>query len=134
MATNRRSNDGLILRSALSRVATGNATTTEDLLRYDLAPAAGLSDVPALVDLDWDPPASMVQALARRTGVAVGHLRLMTIAGWVPWLLDGLEVAGQDVYDTYISRHSVLLRPGPGPCAATPSDTWWSAMAAMVGA
>ncbi|HEX8345304.1 MAG TPA: TniQ family protein, partial [Actinoplanes sp.] len=50
--------------------------------------------------------------LASRTGVSVGHLRSMTIAGWVPWLLDGLDVAGQDVYDTYVSQHSVLLRPG----------------------
>jgi hypothetical protein len=59
------------LSSWLGRVAAANATRTEDLLRYDLAPAAGLADVPAPADLDWDPPATMLEALASGTGVPV---------------------------------------------------------------
>jgi TniQ protein len=100
------------LTSWVSRVATANRTTVEDLLRYDLAPAAGLLDVPAPADLDWDPPAPILESLAGRTGVPVGELRPMTIAGWVPWLLDGLDVAGQDLYDAYVDQHSVLLHQG----------------------
>ncbi|WP_322755570.1 TniQ family protein [Frankia sp. Cas3] len=41
-------------------------------------------------------------------------MRLMTMAGWVPWLTDTLDVgdARQAVFDTYIRQDSVLLAPG----------------------
>jgi hypothetical protein len=36
----------------------------------------------------------------------------MTMAGWVPWLIDTLDPgAGQEMFDTYVRQHSVLLRP-----------------------
>ena len=37
----------------------------------------------------------------------------MTMAGWVPWLLDTLDPGdGQAMFSTYARQHSVLLRPG----------------------
>jgi hypothetical protein len=41
-----------------------------------------------------------------------GRLQRMTIAGWVPWLLDDLEPGGQVAFDTYVRQQSVLLAPG----------------------
>jgi hypothetical protein len=58
----------------------------------------------------------------------------MTIAGWVPWLLDGLDVAGQDVYDTYIQPAQRPAAPGPGPSTPATPGARRSAVAAMVGA
>ena len=67
--------------------------TASDLLRHNLGPASALLDDPAAADLDWDPPAAVLAALAERTGAGLGELRRMTIAGWVPWLLDTLDAA-----------------------------------------
>ncbi len=37
----------------------------------------------------------------------------MTMTGWVPWLMDSLDPrTGQEMFDTYVRQHSVLLRPG----------------------
>ena len=37
----------------------------------------------------------------------------MTMAGWVPWLMDTLDPGdGQATFGTYARQHSVLLRPG----------------------
>ena len=47
--------------------------------------------IPRRPDLDWDPPADVLAALGERTGAGLGELRRMTIAGWVPWLLDTLD-------------------------------------------
>ncbi|MDQ2846331.1 MAG: TniQ family protein [Actinomycetota bacterium] len=61
-------------------------------------------------DLDWDPPAVVLDALAERTGVDRNELRAMTVAGWVPWLLDTLEPSGDPAaFDTYVRQDSVLL-------------------------
>lgn len=65
---------------------------------------------PGSADLDWDPPAAVLAALAERTGTGLAELRQMTIAGWVPWLLDSHDNdAGQEGFDTYVRQHSVLL-------------------------
>jgi len=63
--------------------------------------------------MDWDPPRDVLTALAERTGLGLHDLVPMTMAGWVPWLMDTLDPGdGQATFDTYVRQHSVLLRPG----------------------
>ena len=90
------------LSSWLARVAGVYGLPVRDLLRHDLGQASVLADDPAAADLDWDPPAAVLAALDERTGAGLGELRRMTIAGWVPWLLDTLEDGGQEAFDTYV--------------------------------
>ena len=61
------------------------------LLRHHLGDASALLDRPAAGDLDFDPPAEILEALAERTGIDLGVVRMTTIAGWVPWLADTLD-------------------------------------------
>jgi hypothetical protein len=84
-------------------------------MRHNLGAASALADGLTAEDLDWDPPAAVLLALGERTAVTVGELQVMTIAGWVPWLLDTLDAAGQDGFDTYVRQHSVLLTRGAIP-------------------
>ncbi len=86
-----------------------------DLLRRNLGPASTLAQCLTDQDMDWDPPPTVLGALSERTGVALGELRARTIAGWVPWLLDNIEQAGQDGFETYVRQHSVLLARGERP-------------------
>lgn len=82
-----------------------------ELLGHNL----GLVDLQIPAQLDWDPPAAMLAALAERTGVDLGQVRATTLAGWVPWLFDSLTVGlhqAQDVFDTYVHANPVLLEPG----------------------
>jgi TniQ protein len=65
------------------------------------------------LDLDWDPPREILAALGERTGLQLHELVPMTMAGWVPGLIDTLDpAAGQETFDTYVRQRSVLLRPG----------------------
>lgn len=57
----------------------------------------------------------MLAALAERTGTDLAQLQAMTLAGWVPWLLDTLHTSqweAQETFDTYVRQDSVLLAPG----------------------
>jgi hypothetical protein len=87
-----------------------------DLLRHNLGSASAQLTDSVLADLDFDPPALMLAALAERTGVELAELRMMTIAGWVPWLTDTLVAldsdGDQELFDTYVRQHSVLLASG----------------------
>jgi hypothetical protein len=101
------------LSSWLDRTARLYGLTAADLLRPNLGPAsftlAGLGDL----DLDWDPPREILAALAERTGLGLHELAPMTMAGWVPWLMDTLDPGdGPAAFGTYVRQHSVLLRPG----------------------
>lgn len=100
------------LSSWVGRVGQLYGLSVGDLLRHNLGPASALAQCSSDQDLDWDPPPAVLGALADRTGVPVGELRARTIAGWVPWLLDSLEQAGQDGFETYVRQHSVLLSRG----------------------
>lgn len=103
---------GEALTSWLDRLAALYGMPAAQLLRYNLGPAAALLNDPDADDLDFDPPAPILAALAELTGVELGELRLMTIAGWVPWLADTLDpYDGQDAFHTYVRQDSVLLRP-----------------------
>jgi TniQ len=61
-------------------------------------------------ELDLDPPTHLLEELARLTGLDRHRVSAMTMAGWVPWLLDSL-VPAPDTYETYVHQLSVLLPP-----------------------
>ncbi|MGO9793435.1 MAG: TniQ family protein [Solirubrobacteraceae bacterium] len=103
------------LSSWVGRVGQLYGLSVGDLLRHNLGPAPVLAQCLTDQDLDWDPPLAVLGALSERSGVPVGELRAGTIAGWVPWLLDSLEQAGQDGFETYVRQHSVLLTRGARP-------------------
>jgi TniQ len=66
-------------------------------------------------DIDQNPPAWMLAALAERTGAGVARLRAMTLAGWQPWLFDAFPMSrhdAQDTFATYVRANPVLLAPG----------------------
>ena len=99
------------LSSWLDRLARLYTLPVKDLLTYNL----GLLDLTVPADLDFDPPAAMLVALAERTGVELAGLRAMTLGGWVPWLFDTLELRpwdAQATFDSYIRQNTVLLAPG----------------------
>lgn len=104
---------GEALTSWLARLASLYGMSAGQMLRHNLGEASALLDDPRAADLDFDPPAVILQALAERTGTELGELRMTTIAGWVPWLADTLDPRdGQEAFDTYVRQDSVLLAPG----------------------
>lgn len=102
---------GEALTSWVVRLAECYEMQVPQLLRNNLGLDPRVLQDPAAADLDWDPPDELLWALAQRTGTQVADLRLMTIAGWVPWLLDTLEpVEGPEIFGVYVRQESVLLR------------------------
>lgn len=100
------------LSSWLGRLAGTYGLSREELLRHNLGPASALVDLGADA-LDGDPPTVVLDALSVWTGLGQHELRAMTIAGWVPWLLDTLEPSGDAAaFDTYVRQDSVLLPAG----------------------
>lgn len=99
------------LSSWLARLTGLYHLSVSDLLTGNL----GLVGFTVPEDLDHDPPAAMLAALADRTGVDFARIRATTLAGWRPWLLDALD--GPDrhaMFDDYVRAHSVLLAPRAG--------------------
>ena len=107
------------LSSWLARLAGLYGLPVRDLLRHNLGQASALPDDPAAADLDWDPPAAVLAALAERTGAGLGELRRMTMAGWVPWLLDTLADGGRK-RSTPTSASTRCCYPRAKPDAARP--------------
>lgn len=58
-------------------------------------------------ELDTAPPAGLLLTISERTGVPVGKLHGMTLAGYVPLLLDTVTPA-KGLFETYISQYPVL--------------------------
>ncbi|MBS2966985.1 TniQ family protein [Actinocrinis puniceicyclus] len=55
----------------------------------------------------------LLKALAERTGVPEGEVRLTTLAGWTPWLADTLDADhGAEAFHIFVRQDSVLLLPG----------------------
>jgi len=99
------------LSSWLDRLARLYRLSVKDLLAHNLGQLA----VTAPETVDWNPPAGILAALAERTGTDLAQLRAMTLAGWVPWLMDTLHTRqweAQETFDTYVRQNSVLLAPG----------------------
>ena len=108
--------EGEALSSWLNRVAVCYQMDMRDLLEHDLG--HGQID-----DLDTAPPA-LLTMLSLRSGIKQDRLRCMTIAGWVPWLLDSLDDRIPAALETYAFQFSVLL---PKRNRKTRSITSWRA-------
>lgn len=96
---------GEALSSWLQRIASRYRMRSVDLLDQEL----GQPEV-HLAELDLDPPLSLIRELAKRTGIPEQQLKSMTIAGYVPWLLDHLTPSPH-AYEVYAHQLSVLLPP-----------------------
>lgn len=96
---------GEALSSWLIRVAGAYGMTPGQLVRHNLGPASFELGDQNPSDLDMEPPPGMLEALQERTGVPRDQLARMTIAGWVPWLLDTLDpTQGTAAFDTYVQQ------------------------------
>ncbi|MGO1851564.1 MAG: TniQ family protein [Microbacterium gubbeenense] len=101
---------GEALSSWLHRLATVYGMDLDKLVRHDLTPP----DAPApgpIRSLDLEAPSALITTLAERTGVPEKQVRRMTVAGWVPWLLDSLdpEPMPGSAFDTYVRQESVII-------------------------
>lgn len=94
--------EGEALSSWLNRAAACYRMDVHELLVHDLGHGQ-------LDDLDTAPPLSLLTALAQRSGVEWERLRSMSLAGWVPWLLDSLDDSLPAALETYAFQCSVLL-------------------------
>ena len=93
------------LSSWVFRLAQAYDMTWEELL-HDALGTEGLTD-----DLlDRQPPVPLVEALSRRTGMPPQRLWAMTLAGYVPWLIDTLDVSDEACLSTYATQYQTLLR------------------------
>lgn len=92
------------MSSWLGRVAGRYGMDLRDLVRHDLGHTEAM-------DLDMAPPESLLSEITRRSGVAMDRLRGMSLAGWVPWVLDDLDDRIPDAFETYARQCSVLLPP-----------------------
>ncbi|MCA0346007.1 MAG: TniQ family protein [Actinobacteria bacterium] len=101
---------GEALTSWLQRLASVYDMGLDQLVRYDLA-LPGAATAMKMELLDLQAPEALITALAERTGVPEKQLHRMTVAGWVPWLLDSLqpEEIPSSSYETYVRQDSVLL-------------------------
>ena len=83
--------------------------------------------VDEMASLDVQAPAAVIALLAGRTGVSPDDVRSLTLAGWVPWLLDTLDpepVPGA-AFDTYVRQDSVLLTTKERPGRRVPGWRAW---------
>ena len=94
--------EGEALSSWLNRVAACYQMDVHELLVHDLGHCQ-------LDELDTAPPPSLLTVLALRSGVEFERLRRMSLAGWVPWLLDSLDDSVPAALETYAFQCSVLL-------------------------
>lgn len=116
---------GEALSSWLTRLARLYDLSLPELLRHNLGAPVDIR-TPGEVDrlnLDVDPPAWVLSGLQERTGLDQQELRRMTIAGWVPWLLDDIQPdEGIEAFTTYVRSDSVLLPPRRSPIGQ--ARTW----------
>ena len=96
--------DDEALSSWLNRVAQGYGMDLQDLLHYEFG-------ILAADRLDIDPSTRLLEALSARSGLSSDRLRIMSVAGWVPWLLDSVEPADNG-FESYVRQFSVLVAPG----------------------
>ncbi len=114
---------GEALSCWLIRVAAVYGMSVEQLARHNLGVASFELGDRNSGDLDREPPPGMLDALHERTGVPLAP---MTIAGWMPWLLDTLDPAqGSAAFDTYVHQDSVLLAPGEAVPRDLPAWRAW---------
>ena len=76
----------------------------------DFAEAALGINGPDIELVDFWPSALLIQKLAERTGVAVGRIRAMTMAAYVPYLVDSLAPRG-DIFPAYCCQFGIFENP-----------------------
>lgn len=74
------------------------------------------------VNLDGNPPESLVRWLAQKTGHRPRRIRAMTLSGYVPFLLDGLTPTATPL-TSYVSRFRLMSRLGE-PIVAIEAVPW----------
>ncbi|WP_073708031.1 TniQ family protein [Glutamicibacter sp. 0426] len=101
---------GEALTSWLHRLATVYGMNFDQLVSRDLTPP-GVLMPSRLRSLDLEAPSDLITTVAERTGVPEKRVHRMTVAGWVPWLLDSLqpEEIPRSSYQTYVRQDSVLF-------------------------
>lgn len=101
---------GEALTSWLQRLATIYGMEIDQLLRHNLTPP-GAPMPKNMRSLDLEASSDLITTLAERTGVPEKRVHLMTVAGWVPWLLDSLqpEETPGSTYETYVRQDSALF-------------------------
>ena len=117
---------GEALTSWLHRLATVYGMDLDQLVRHDLTPPG--APAPKSTDsLNLYAPAALITALAVRTGVPTEQVHRMTIAGWVPWLLDSLEPEPTPgvAFHTYVRQDSVLITSTDHPYREVPNWQAW---------
>lgn len=72
--------------------------------------------------VDYWPSAALIRKLAERTGVAVSRIRAMTMAVYVPYLLDSLGPR-TDLFSTYCCQFGAFENPALR--VRTPPDAGW---------
>ncbi len=60
--------------------------------------------------LDREPSEALVQTLAVRTGVRPERIRIMTLSGYVPWLIDTIDTDDAACLSTYATQYQTLLQ------------------------
>lgn len=117
--------DGEALSSWLTRVAGANRLSLTELLGNLSDPtfqALGRESS----GLDRDPPREFLDEISGRTGQSTERLRAMTIAGFVPTVMDTLIPSDDpDVFSGYVHLHQVLLTPRSFRSRATPGWRAW---------
>lgn len=111
--------EGEALSSWLRRIADSYQLSESELLEQDL----GHDQLP-IQDLDPDPPNTLLEILAQRTGVSPDRLARMSLAGWSPWLQDRLK-PDPSGFETYVHQFSILLKPGKRPVRTVPNWCAW---------
>ncbi|MER9274156.1 TniQ family protein [Mesorhizobium sp. M0643] len=72
--------------------------------------------------VDFWPSAALIKKLAERTGVASSRIRAMTMAAYVPYLLDSLAPQS-DIFSAYCCQFGAFENPG---LRVRPvRDAWW---------
>lgn len=101
---------GEALSSWLYRLATVYGMGLDQLVRHEITPP-GAPAPGSIGSLDLEAPAELITILAERTGAPTDQVRRMTVAGWVPWLLDSLdpEPTPGAAFDTYVRQDSVII-------------------------
>ncbi|MHB2267887.1 TniQ family protein [Aliihoeflea sp. PC F10.4] len=83
---------------------------TYDMGVGEFAEAALGINRPDIELVDFWPSAALIQKLAERTGVAAGRIRAMTMAAYVPYLVDGLAPRG-NIFPAYCCQFGVFEDP-----------------------
>lgn len=109
--------EGEALSAWLNRVAMCYEMDLEELLRYEWGNGK-------ITDLDIRPPDGFLETIAGRSGYELDTLRCMTMAGWVPWLLDSFDF-DDNAFNCYVTQFSVLLPQKNRPKRIIPGWRAW---------